>query len=503
MMPNPLVDAVFQFAHATINFSEADLDQSYAWRAHNEGVRFAFIGTYHELRDTAVRLAHQRAQTKQSVTLAHRALAQYLEAYRDLQAVMLDVNEKNYDSIPAPGEWPMRIVFGHSVSTQTFFFTLVHYGLERQRSAEERPLSLPDDALERVIGPRSEFLNILENGRYADMCAFYEKLHQRTMTEFATITDDEIMGATLWWEEEELSLLYRLQRFDAHLRQHTIQAEKTMARIGHPPSESKQLLRLIFQALAEVEAARIGAPQLGEAILDELAQAILTRAAEAVDIVRKCREMETAVIQGDSVTLETILKDNPELVDTIDQKRLPLVLTAQYHSQPAIVDMLVNAGAELSIFEAAAIGRLDVVKRELEEYPEDLNENGRDGFTPLQLACFFGQEEIVSFLIVQEAEINAKAKNPTQLQAIHAAAANGNLNILRQLLENGADANARQQKGFTPLHTAADNNSPDMAQLLIQFGADPTIADDSDQTPAHLAQEKGYDQLLPILKPSS
>ena len=498
-MTDALSAAVALFAKQTHHFSEADLDQAWAWRAHDEGIRFAFIGTYHELRDLAVRLAQLRSQSGPPVTLVHRALGQYLTAYRDLQAVMLDVSEDNYDTIPAPGEWPMRYVLGHAVSAQTHFFTLIHYGLERQRSGEKRPLSLPDGELERVVGAHSDFMNILENGRYADMHTFYQNLHQRTMTEFANITDEEIMGNTLWWEEEELSLLYRLQRFDAHLRQHTIQAEKTMAQIGHPLNEAKQLLRLIYQALAEVETVLIGAPQLGRELQDELAQTILARTASAVDVVRKCREMESAVTQGDNQTIELILAENPNLVDTIDQNRLPLVLTAQYHHQSAIVETLVNAGAELSIFEAAAIGRLDIVQKELEEYPEDLNENGRDGFTPLQLACYFRQEKIVSYLLAQQADINAVAQNPTRVQAIHAAAANDNLTIMRQLLKQGANANARQQNGFTPLHTAADSNNIEMTQILINAGADPTITTDSGQTPIDLAQSKGHEQILSIL----
>jgi hypothetical protein len=498
-MTTTLFDAITLFAKQTHHFSEADLDQFWTWRAHEEGVRFAFIGTYHELRDLAVRLTHERAKVGPPPSLAHWALGQYLAAYRDLQAIMLDVSEDNYDTKPAPGEWPMRYVYGHTVNTQATFFTLVHYGLERQRLPEERPLSLPDGERDRVVGSREIFFQILENGRCADMQDYYEQLHQRTMTEFADINDEEIMGKTLWWEEEELSLLYRLQRFDAHLRQHTIQAEKTLAQIGQPTTEVKQLLRLIYQALAAVETALIGAPHLDEAAQEELAQTILARAASATDVVRKCREMETAVYQGDDATIEMILAENPKLVNSLDQNRLPLVLTAQYQNQKLIVDIFLEAGVELSIFEAAAIGKLDIVKKELEEYPEDLDENGRDGFTPLQLACYFGHEDIVTFLLNQGADVNLVAQNGTKIQAVHAAAASGNLNILRQLLEHGANVNGRQQNGFTPLHTAADNNNPNMAQLLIEFGADPNLANDSGQTPTDLAKTKGHEQMLSLL----
>ena len=333
--------------------------------------------------------------------MAQRALGQYLAAYRDLQAILLSVDEANYDTIPAPAEWPIRYVYGHLVGSQTHFFTLVHYGLARQRSEAELPLSLPEGELERVVGARSEFVEMMKNGRYADMRTFYEALHQRTMTEFADITNQEIMGPSLWWEGEAVLLLYRLQRFDAHLRQHTIQAEKTLAQIGQPSSEAKQLLRLIYQALAEVEAAGIGAPTLNDTAQDELALTILARTASVTDVVRKCREMETAVSQGDSETLLILLQENPKLSNTLSQNKLPLVLTAQYQNQKTSVEILIEAGAELSIFEAAATGKLDIVQKELADYPEDLDENGRDGFTPLQLACYFGHEDIVTFLLAQ------------------------------------------------------------------------------------------------------
>lgn len=498
-MSTKLLEAVSLFAQQTHQFSEADLDQPWTWRAHDEGVRFAFLGTYHELRDLAVNLAHLRTQFGPPATLVHRALGQYLTAYRDLQAVLLGVEEVNYDTKPAPAEWPLRFVYGHAVSTQTHFFTLVHYGLARQRAEAERPLSLPEGELERVVGARSEFIEMMENGRYSDMRTFYENLHQRTMTEFADMTDAEIMGPSLWWEEEVYSLLYRLQRFDAHLRQHTIQAEKTLAQIGQPISEAKQLLRLIYQALSEVEAALIGAPALNNMAQEELAQIILARTVSVTEVVRKCREMETAVSQGANETLTVILKENPKLVNTLTQNKLPLILTAQYQNQKTIVEILIEAGTEMGIFEAAAIGKLAIVQKELSDYPEDLDENGRDGFTPLQLACFFGHEDIVTFLLAQGANVNAVAQNPMQIQPIHAAAAYGNLSILRQLLEQGADANGRQQNGLTPLHTAAHSNNPQMAQLLLEFGADPSLTDDSGQTPASLAQAIGNEDVLSVL----
>jgi hypothetical protein len=89
----------------------------------------------------------------------------------------------------------------------------------------------------------------------------------------------------MYWEGTELSLRFRLHRFDSHLRQHTVQVDKTLVQIGRPPTEAQRLLRLIYAALAEAEGATIGAWQAGAALWDEVAGAISARADEVAGIL--------------------------------------------------------------------------------------------------------------------------------------------------------------------------------------------------------------------------
>jgi hypothetical protein len=56
-----------------------------------------------------------------------------------------------------------------------------------------------------------------------------------------------------------------LHRFDAHLRQHTIQAEKTILAVIGAPSEARRLVRIIYAALAEVEGILFGLENFAEA----------------------------------------------------------------------------------------------------------------------------------------------------------------------------------------------------------------------------------------------
>jgi hypothetical protein len=73
---------------------------------------------------------------------------------------------------------------------------------------------------------------------------------------------------------------FRLHRFDSHLRQHTIQIEKTLGLLGHYPTEAVRLLRLIYASLAQVEGALLGASETGTAEQDRVADTIHTRLQE-------------------------------------------------------------------------------------------------------------------------------------------------------------------------------------------------------------------------------
>jgi hypothetical protein len=60
-----------------------------------------------------------------------------------------------------------------------------------------------------------------------------------------------------------MPLRFRLHRFEEHLRQHTVQLDKTLAAIGRPPTEAHRLVRNIYNALADVELANEAAEELG------------------------------------------------------------------------------------------------------------------------------------------------------------------------------------------------------------------------------------------------
>lgn len=497
-MESVLYEAVGRLAEVTHALGDADLEQPYQWRAHREGVRFALLGTYHELRDLAVTLAGERAAQGPPVTRAQRALVPYHAAYRELQAVLLSVDDETYDQPPGPGEWPMRDVVGHIVAAERRFFTLVHYGIECQRE-EQGPSRLPEGYLEQVMEPSDEFRAVVYEGTLQELLGYYEQLHRRALTEFSAIGDEELQAPSLWWEGEELSLQYRLHRFDAHLRQHTIQAVKTLAALGRRPTEAAQLLRDVYEALAGLESVLIGAPGLGAGRREALADTIAERAQGVAAALEDARQMVRAVQQGNAATVRGLLEANPRVAGAVNGDGLPVVMEALYRGQEEIARTLHEAGPRPDIFAAAALGRLDLVREMVGDWSGYVNDMARDGFTPLQLACYFGREEVALWLMEHGADVHARAQNSQQIQAIHAAAANGSTSLLRALLARGADVNARQQQAFTPLHTAADRGDVAMAEIFLSHGADVQAADSAGRTALDLAREKKHEAMVALL----
>ena len=112
------------------------------------------------------------------------------------------------------------------------------------------------------------------DGSSPGLQSFHGDLHKRILTDLNEIDTAEIEKPSRFLEDEPMSLIFRMHRFDSHMRQYTIQVEKTLQRIGHIPNESQRLLRLIFFALARVEGVSIGTGRYHEVLLMELAERI-------------------------------------------------------------------------------------------------------------------------------------------------------------------------------------------------------------------------------------
>jgi len=255
--------------------------------------------------------------------------------------------------------------------------------------------------------------------------------------------------------------------------------------------------------------------------------------------------------------------------------------------------VLVGCGPpEISILEAVSLGKIGAVKQHL-AYGTDVNfksENGETflhlavseghwdivallvkkganvktketifGYTPLHYTAKYSnpqtKDEIITLLIENGADVNAKAKNgetpmdllndaldlpgfeslrtntknllrkhgakmgeelnggepvaeaanpePPTAKAtdisIHDAAALGNIEAVKQHLAAGTDVNAKDQNGRIPLQLAAMKGHKEVAELLIAEGADVNAKSNGGSTPLHYAAHNSHKEIVELL----
>lgn len=210
--------------------------------------------------------------------------------------------------------------------------------------------------------------------------------------------------------------------------------------------------------------------------------------------------LEAAIVAGDpKAVARAIIADPSSAVTTTTAGVSPLLL-ACYHHRPDLVAAICPHTGDLDVFEAAATGDCERLRMLLDGDPGAGDAMAPDGFFPLALAAFFGHVDAVTLLLEHGVAVHRRAANPTQVQAIHSAAAAGRSDIVAALLDHGADANARQQGGATPLLAAAMRGAGEMTSLLLEAGADPSLAADDGRTPAMLAAESGHHDLAALLR---
>lgn len=86
-----------------------------------------------------------------------------------------------------------------------------------------------------------------------------------------------------------------------------------------------------------------------------------------------------------------------------------------------------------------------------------------------------GMAVVIGVWVVSHADGSPPGTVGGAWEAIHHAADDGDVEKVRQLLDQGEDVNRRTKHGWTPLHLAAKKNRLDVAALLIDRGADLNI----------------------------
>lgn len=211
------------------------------------------------------------------------------------------------------------------------------------------------------------------------------------------------------------------------------------------------------------------------------------------------KELFLAIRAGDGQAVRDLIRQNHALLGAVSPMGVSPVLFAAYYHHPEMARVLVEEGATLNVFEAAAVGEAGRVRELLDADPALLAAFSPDGFSALGLAALFGQAAVAALLLARGADVNGVSHNAMRVGPLHSAVTGNHAELARTLLAAGADANAAQRGGFTPLMGAAQNGNAEVVRLLLAHGARPEHLNDEGRSAADLAQEEGHGEVLILL----
>ena len=172
-----------------------------------------------------------------------------------------------------------------------------------------------------------------------------------------------------------------------------------------------------------------------------------------------------AVKAGDVAGVQGIVTANPAL----SSGRLPSgetpLMAALYRGHREVMRVLLDAGAELDVFAAAATGKVEALQSQILD-TRNIGRRAYDGWTPLHLAAFFGHIDAARVLLDAGADVNAVSQNSLANTPLHAATAGKHSDVAILLLANGANAFAVDAGGYTPIQIAQQNELTEVVHAI-------------------------------------
>jgi ankyrin repeat protein len=168
-----------------------------------------------------------------------------------------------------------------------------------------------------------------------------------------------------------------------------------------------------------------------------------------------------------------------------------VALTASQLSDPPPITGLVLPPLDDSdtfdlFVHAIEKGHLGIVKSLIEQGIDVNMKGGWTGGTPLHSAASHRPTEIVKYLILQGANVNATDKDGDT--PLHNAFG---IDMIQFLILQGANVNARGRYGRTPLHGVARRcYRMDALEYLVTYGVDVHVKDDEGKTALDYMMER-------------
>ncbi|KAL6268769.1 hypothetical protein P5V15_001894 [Pogonomyrmex californicus] len=239
----------------------------------------------------------------------------------------------------------------------------------------------------------------------------------------------------------------------------------------------------------------------------ELAQVLLAMNANVEDrgIKGDCTPLMEAASAGHVDIVTLLIAHGADVNAQSTSGNTPLMYgCAGGHEE--VVRVLLEAGANVEdhnenghtpLMEAASAGHVQVAKILLDHGAGINTHSNEFKESALTLACYKGHLEMVRFLL--EAGADQEHKTDEMHTALMEASMDGHVEVARLLLDSGAQVNMPTDSFESPLTLAACGGHVDLAMLLIERGANIEEVNDEGYTPLMEAAREGHEEMVALL----
>jgi ankyrin repeat protein len=158
--------------------------------------------------------------------------------------------------------------------------------------------------------------------------------------------------------------------------------------------------------------------------------------------------------------------------NTLDPKGNPMLIVAIRDKSLKVADLLLankaidvnlsNKSGENPLMMASIEGELSLVETLVLKNKADVN---KTGWTPLHYACTTGKLSVAEFLVAKGAKVNALSQSETT--PLMMAVSSGNDQLIKFLLDNGADMRMRNHEGYSAIDVAELFSKDDIREGLM------------------------------------